>query len=403
MRSGGWLQMLVVGGKRGGLLASIGVLMLLSIAGCGGANSLMLERYLADNEAALSVPAGSDPSTIAFEVASGTPAVQIGANLKDAGLINDARLFEAYVRVNELATRLEAGTFSLSPSMTLIEIVDALQHSRRAGRLITIREGWRLEQTADWLAATDQFSDTVDGVSPQADAYRSTAHAGVVASSPAITSTTVEAISDGVSREDFPFLSTIPAGMSLEGYLFPDTYELPVENPSGVDLVERQLANFGRQVIPLYNAAVAEGRTALTLHEVVTVASIVEREAVIPAERPAIARVYLNRIANDMRLEADPTVQYAMGYQPVANQWWKTPVTLDEYAGVLSPYNTYLNTGLPPGPIASPGLSSINAVLDPDAHDYLYFVAVPDGTGAHVFAETFAEHQINVNRYLYGN
>ena len=77
-------------------------------------------------------------------------------------------------------------------------------------------------------------------------------------------------------------------------------------------------------------------------------------------------------------------------------------MTLDEYGGVLSPYNTYLNTGLPPGPIASPGLSSIEAVLQPDEHNYLYFVAVPDGTGAHVFAETFAEHEVNVQRYLYG-
>ena len=204
-------------------------------------------------------------------------------------------------------------------------------------------------------------------------------------------------------RGDVTSIATIPAGMSLEGYLFPDTYELPVENPSGLDLLERQLGNFGRQIVPLYNAAIAEGRTTLTLHEVITVASIVEREAVIAVERPAIARVYLNRIDNNMRLEADPTVQYAMGYQPVADQWWKTPVTLAEYAGVFSPYNTYLNTGLPPGPIASPGLSSVQAVLAPDEHNYLYFVAVPDGTGAHVFAETFAEHEINVQRYMRGN
>lgn len=387
-------------------------LLLLMLGACGGANSMMLESYLADNQAALAIPASDDTTQVSFEVAPGTPAVTIGANLKAAGIIDDDRLFEAYVRVNDLATRLDAGVFSLSPSMTLIEIVDALQNSRSAGRLITVREGWRLEQTADWLAATDQFSDTIDGVSVQAEAYRAAGLAGPVASAAISDSTSLSttATTDTAENETaeihivrFPFLAAIPQGMSLEGYLFPDTYELPAENPNGVDLIERQLTNFGRQVVPLYNAAIAEGQTTLTLHEVMTIASIVEREAVIAAERPAIARVYLNRVVNEMRLEADPTVQYAMGYQPAANQWWKTPVTLDEYGGVLSPYNTYLNTGLPPGPIASPGLSSIEAVLHPDEHNYLYFVALPDGTGAHVFAETFAEHQVNVNRYLYGN
>ncbi len=144
------------------------------------------------------------------------------------------------------------------------------------------------------------------------------------------------------------------------------------------------------------------GETDLDLHTVLTVASIVEREAVVPEERPTIAGVYLNRLVNGMRLEADPTVQYAMGYQPQSGQWWKTPVFLEEYTSVISPYNTYLNEGLPPGPIASPGLSSIQAVLAPEVHDYLYFVALPDGSGAHVFARTFEEHSENVRRYLQG-
>ena len=117
---------------------------------------------------------------------------------------------------------------------------------------------------------------------------------------------------------------------------------------------------------------------------VLTVASIVEREAVIPAERPDIAGVYLNRLAQGIRLEADPTVQYAMGYQAETGQWWKTPVFLEEYSSVVSPYNTYLNDGLTPGPIASPGLSSIEAVLNPGQHDYLYFVATPDGTDSKI-------------------
>jgi UPF0755 protein len=168
------------------------------------------------------------------------------------------------------------------------------------------------------------------------------------------------------------------------------------------DVLSRQLDNFAAQVVPAYEEARAAGTTDLDLYSVLTLASIVEREAVIPNERPDIARVYLNRLANNMLLEADPTVQYAMGYQPESGQWWKTPVFLEEYSGVDSPYNTYLYRGIPPGPIASPGLSSIQAVLNPAGHDFLYFVAVPDGTGAHVFATTFEEHVVNVQRYLRG-
>ncbi len=165
------------------------------------------------------------------------------------------------------------------------------------------------------------------------------------------------------------------------------------------DVLSRQLDNFAAKVLPAYEEAIAAGTTDLDLYTVLTLASIVEREAVIPEERPDIAAVYLNRLENGIALEADPTVQYAMGYQEESGQWWKTPVFLEEYGSVISPYNTYLNAGLPPGPIASPGLSSIRAVLEPGDHNYVYFVAVGDGTGAHVFASTWDEHVANVRQY----
>jgi len=140
--------------------------------------------------------------------------------------------------------------------------------------------------------------------------------------------------------------------------------------------------------------AAAQG---LSLYEVLTMASIVEREAVVPEERPLIASVYLNRLQQGMYLQADPTVQYAMGFQPDTGQWWKTPVTLEEYEGVNSPYNTYLYPGLPPGPISSPGADAILAVLQPDESPYLFFLA--RGDGSHIFAETFEEHQRNIQLY----
>jgi UPF0755 protein len=107
-----------------------------------------------------------------------------------------------------------------------------------------------------------------------------------------------------------------------------------------------------------------------------------------------MASVYFNRLANGMPLQADPTVQYAMGYQTDTGQWWKTPVTLEEYSQVNSPYNTYLNYGLPPGPIANPGAAAINAALQPEQTDYLFFMGC--GEGRHLFAADFAEHEANV-------
>lgn len=342
-----------------------------------------LNLYLSANQDQLTKPYSISENPVRFVVQPGTPARLVGQQLHEAGLIADELLFEAYVRVNGLDARLNAGTFILTPSMNLIEIVETLQHAEAAAVTITIPEGWRVEQIADYLAAANLFEDNP----PALDEYRQRV----------LTSDLTDL---DVSR--YGFLQDRPAGVSLEGYLFPDTYEIPAELPEATDLLERQLENFRARVIPLYEAAVAAGHTQLSLYEVLTIASIVEREAVVPAERPDIAAVYLNRLKVGMRLEADPTVQYAMGYQPDRQQWWKTPVFLEEYSSVDSPYNTYLYGGMPPGPICNPGLSSIEAVLNPAQHDYIYFVALPDGSGAHVFADNFEEHAENVRRYLQG-
>ncbi len=137
----------------------------------------------------------------------------------------------------------------------------------------------------------------------------------------------------------------------------------------------------------------------MTLYEIVTLASIVEREAAVASERPMIASVYLNRLKKKQLLQADPTVQYALGFQPASKQWWKSPVSLDEYQNVKSPYNTYLNGGLPPGPICSPALDSIRSVLEPAQTDYYFFLA--KGDGSHVFSKTYKEHQQNMVKYGY--
>jgi len=134
----------------------------------------------------------------------------------------------------------------------------------------------------------------------------------------------------------------------------------------------------------------------LNLHQVLTLASMVEREAMIASERPLIAGVFVNRLAKNMPLQVDATVQYALGYDKTQQRWWPA-ITLDQSNSIESPYNTYLYRGLPPGPIASPGLASIQAVLQATKTDYLYYVA--KGDGSHVFAKTFEEHLDNIKKY----
>jgi UPF0755 protein len=359
-----------------------------ALTGCGattGNGERVLTAYLSANRSKVDEAISVDTTAIPFVVEPGTPARGVGENLVAAGLIQDDLLFEAYVRVNNLAEKLEAGTFMLAPSMTMAEIVEKLQDAQAKSIAITIPEGWRLEQVAEYLGEANVFADyDLSADVPGAEVYRDEAISGNL---------------EGVDLAKYPFLQDRPEGASLEGFLFPDTYEVPAVGTLPADVFSRQLDNFAAKVIPAYEEAVAAGTTDMDLYHVLTLASIVEREAVIPEERPDIARVYLNRLSNGIALEADPTVQYAMGYQEDSGQWWKTPVFLEEYSSVDSPYNTYLNAGMPPGPIASPGLSSIRAVLNPADNDYLYFVAVPDGTGAHVFAPTWEEHLANVAAY----
>ncbi len=291
--------------------------------------------------------------------------MSVAQQLEEMGLISDAELFRRFLSYNNLDVSLEAGDYTLRRNMNMVELGQALQKAIFEEVVVTIPEGWRAEQIAEML--TDE--GIMDG------------------------SAFLAAVREGVGVEH-NIIFDRPGGQSYEGYLFPDTYRLPL-NGKPEDLIERMLDNLAAK-LPA-NAIELASRQGLGLYDVLIVASIVEREAVVATERPTIASVYLNRIKEGMYLQADPTVQYAMGYQPEDDQWWKTPVTLEEYSEVNSPYNTYLNPGLPPGPIASPGIDSIIAVLQPAETPYLFFVAF--GEGAHVFAETFEEHEKNVAVY----
>jgi UPF0755 protein len=196
----------------------------------------------------------------------------------------------------------------------------------------------------------------------------------------------------GISLTDPP-----PAGASLEGYLFPETYEV-AKGANVRTLIEMMTHQFDKAVTPKLRGQFTDRH--LTVHQAVTLASIVEREAAIPAEQPIIASVYLNRLQRNMPLQADPTVQFAVAAsnpgEAATIGFWKADLTRDDLK-LPSPYNTYAQRGLPPGPICSPGLSALEAVGTPADTEYLYFVA--KGDGSHVFAKTDAEHAANVERY----
>jgi UPF0755 protein len=312
-------------------------------------------------------PAGDDETPVSFVVEPGETGLEVAERLNELGLIADPRLFRYYVIEHGLT--IEAGEYVLDQTMSPFEIAEALQFGRANEVALTIPEGRRLEEIAD--LAAEIGIDRLDFIAFVTSPTSSTQVAGVF---------------------DHEFLKDRPENATLEGYLFPDTYLLP-PGANARDLIDRMLSAFESRVTPEMRAqAVVQD---LTLHDVIILSSIVEREAVLSEERTAIASVYLNRLANGMKLDADPTVQYALG-QP--GDWWPE-ITADDYATTDSPWNTYLYVGLPPGPIANPGLDSIKAVLTPADTQYLFFMRDCDADdGSHLFAATQEEHLANYTR-----
>lgn len=300
-----------------------------------------------------------------FVVEWGESVTQVAYHLEREGLISDAQLFRHLVQSMGAERNIERGVFSLRPNMTMEEIAIQLQHGRLPSATVTVLEGWRAEEIAACLEN--------EGVTSGND-FLAVVRQG---------------------RGDYEFLSDRPPGspVSLEGFLFPDTYELPLATTPG-RVTEIMLKNWDRRVPPELRQKAAD--QGFSLYELVSLAAIVEREAVAPEERSLIAGVYLNRLETGMYLQADPTVQYAKGYDPTTDRWW-SPMKQEEASTVDSLYNTFLNPGLPPGPICNPGLASIKAVLEPTPTEYLFFYHKGDGT--HAFAVTYEEHLRNQERY----
>jgi UPF0755 protein len=307
---------------------------------------------------ALNRPVGSPGPTETFTIDSGERVPSIAARLESAHLIDSALLFQVMLKLKGADSQIKAGDFQLHSGMTPAEIIDAITESpTAAGERVTIKEGLRVEEIADLLAAADLIDR---------GRFLDLAQHGTFA---------------------YDFLPERPNGGEIEGYLFPDTYFF---SRHGTDreqkILDMMLTEFGQKLTPDRRQKITAGGHAI--HEVLTVASIVEREAQQPDERPIIARVFYNRLANGMPLQADPTTQYALG-RP--GDWW--PVLRLDPNTIDNPYNTYVIPGLPPGPISNPGLASIDAAITPDDDDYLFFVAC--GGGTHAFARTNDEHERN--------
>jgi UPF0755 protein len=283
-------------------------------------------------------------------IAPGTTLRAAADSLAARRIIGQPRLFAWYARLKGHDRGLKAGTYVLKRGMPWGDLVDALVGGKGLVQTITVPEGWNLNNIIPQLARVLEVPlDSVDA------AMRDTAL---------------------LHRLD------VPTG-TLEGYLFPETYTFPPGTTARA-AVGTMVDAFEQRWEAAWNARL--DTLAMSRHDVMALASIIEKEARRPEERPVISAVYHNRLKKGMRLQADPTVQYALG-KHVARVMYRD-------LAVESPYNTYRNAGLPPGPIASPGLPSIRAALYPASVPYLFFVAHPDGH--HEFRTTFQEHAIAV-------
>jgi peptidoglycan lytic transglycosylase G len=287
----------------------------------------------------------TNKTTTIFVIKKGENLRDVGYNLKKEGLIRDPIVFFLLIKQQNLDGKIQAGDFRLSPSMSTADIAQNLTH----GTLdiwVTIPEGKRATEIAQLLEA-------------KLPSYKANWKGTLI---------------------------------QQEGYLFPDTYLFP--NDATIDTVMHVMRNnFEKK----YQEAAMNTTTTLTKEQVVTLASIVQREANTPEDMALVASVFENRLAINMALGSDVTVEYALGYDPAEKTWWKKDLN-DTDLAINSLYNTRANPGLPPGPICNPGSSALQAVLHAPTTKYMYFVA--DAHGKVHFATTLEQHNANVKKYL---
>jgi UPF0755 protein len=340
------------------LLPVLGALSLLLGLG-GGGGWLWWQGATAPMQAVQANQANAPKPTVQIEIPPGTASEAVGEKLLQAGLIRSMPAWKLWLRWKGLQDSkggLQAGSFALSPQDSLDAVGTKIWNGEVITAQFTIPEGWSIKQMADYFQAQGYF--------PAQKFLQA---------------------SRTIPRQKYAWL---PAQItSLEGFLYPNTYSIPAGTITPEQVIDMMLNQFQQVALPLYQQQKQTSPVAqkLSLLEWVTLSSIVEKEAVIAQERPLIAGVFWNRLLQNIALGSDPTVEYGLGIRQTADQ----PLTFAQ-VNTPSPYNTYQNVGLPPGPIASPASASFKATLNPTKTDYLYFVARYDGT--HVFSRTLKEH-----------
>ncbi len=277
-----------------------------------------------------------------FVIEKGSGASQVAAKLEKEGLIKNALAFKVYMQFTGQSGKIQTGEFRLTPSYSLFQTVTALFNGP-VELWVTIPEGLRREEIAN------KFAQALD--------------------------------KDNAFFDEF-----LSASKGKEGYLFPETYLFPKE-ASASAIVKRMVSTFDLKTGSL------ENKSGMTFEKAIVLASLIERETKTDLERPMVAGILVNRLEAGWPLQVDASVQYAVG---TSKNWWPI-LTLDNLA-TTSSYNTYKNQGLPPTPIANPGLSSIKAALNPTTNDYWYYIH--DNSGVIHYAKTLAEHNTNIAKYL---
>lgn len=302
----------------------------------------------------ISASPGAGKNVLIFDFGQGQSLKKIASALEERKVISSAAMFVVYARLHGDAARLQAGYYRFSDAMTPSEILRRMVAGDVYSVRFTVPEGYSIYQVAELISGRGLFDKKA------------------------------------FLRECFsrPLLRELGIdGKSVEGYLYPSTYDItPGMAPD--DLIRQMVANF--QKIYDRDFAGRAGETHLSKREIIILASMIEKEAIMPEERPIIASVFRNRMQRGMPLQSDPTAVY--GVRAFAGNVSRNDITRN------TPYNTYLISGLPPGPIGNPGSGAIEAVVNPARTTYLYFVAKKDGT--HCFSNTLEEHNMAVRRYL---
>ncbi|WDV44118.1 endolytic transglycosylase MltG [Clostridiaceae bacterium M8S5] len=307
----------------------------------------------------LMMPVSStDTNDVEIVIPNGSSTANIASILKTSDLIKNEKFFVLISRYKKTSSKYKAGTYVLNKSMGVEELMAALIKGgkNKESVTITIPEGYEIRQIADKLKVLKDFNkDNFLKLASDASKY----------------------------KDKYEFLKDVPQGQGLEGYLFPNTYEVYAESTE-VDVIEKMLDEF----MKIYDKEIKGKKLYkdFNIHDLITMASIVERETKSDEERPIVASVFYNRLGIKMRLGSCATVQYALGE--------RKPKLSTADTKIKSPYNTYINDGLPIGPIASPGLKSIVASVNPDNTDYLYFVLTDYDKGKHTFTNNYKDFLI---------